>query len=365
MEYLTKFHVIRPLKSKTAAEVTNEFLFIFMDIGAPHILQSDNGREFTAEVIQELATLWPEFILVNGRPRPPQSQGSIERGNGDMKFNLMAWIRDNNCAKLSFGVRFVKWAMNSSYHESIKMTPYQALTGNKPRCGLKSNLLDAFISKILSGIQEEEVERLIEVPLTGDSARDDLISVDPECEHEPHPLADSHQQPAMEQENISTEVLHPAKQARKEAEYGLQKQDQRMLARSTRSMRAFDVGDNVSLPVSQFDHSKGDTPNIIGAVLAVEDSGYVICIKSGNMNSKLDRNSFEFVQYKGLLPENIPKQQLSIRELVRAGSVCGGQGYQRCLCRSNCLSKWCSSLKASLRCNSACHSHKSCDNIDK
>ncbi|XP_064093255.1 KRAB-A domain-containing protein 2-like [Macrobrachium nipponense] len=224
MEYLTKFHVIRPLKSKTAAEVAKELLFIFLDIGAPHILQSDNGREFTAEVIEELASLWPELILVNGRPRQPQSQGSIERSNGDMKLKLMAWIRDNNCASWSYGVRFVQWAMNSSYHEAIKMTPYQELTCNKPRCGLKSNLPDAFISKISSGIEEEELERLIEVPLTGDSARDDLISVDPECEREPHPVADSQQQPAMEQENISTEVLHPAKQARKEAEYGLQKQ---------------------------------------------------------------------------------------------------------------------------------------------
>ncbi|XP_066984700.1 KRAB-A domain-containing protein 2-like [Macrobrachium rosenbergii] len=251
MEYLTKFDVIRPLKSKTAAEVANELLFIFLDIGAPHILQSDNGREFTAEVIQELASLWPELILVNGRPRHPQSQGSIKRGNEDMKLKLMAWIRDNNCAKWSYGVRFVQWAMNSSYHEAIKMTPYQALTGNKPRCGLKSNLPDAFISKIWSGIEEEEeLERLTEVPLTGDSARDDLISVDPECEREPHPVADSQQQPAMEQENISTEVLHAAKQARKEAEYGLQKQAQRMLARSTRSMRAVDVGDNVCTGVS-------------------------------------------------------------------------------------------------------------------
>ncbi|XP_068236843.1 uncharacterized protein [Palaemon carinicauda] len=132
-----------------------------------------------------------------------------------------------------------------------------------------------------------------------------------------------------------------------------------MLARSTRSMQAVDVGDNVYLPVSQFDRSKGDTPNIVGAVLAVEDSGYVIGTKSGIINGKLDRNQFEFVQYKGLLPENIPKQQLSIREILRAGSVCGGQGYKRCLCLSNCLSKWCSSLKCSLRCNSACHGHKS------
>ncbi|XP_068205348.1 KRAB-A domain-containing protein 2-like [Palaemon carinicauda] len=81
MEYLTKFHVIRPLKSKIAADVANELLFIFLDIGAPHILQSDNGREFTAEVIQELTSPWPEHIVVNGRPRHPQSLGSIERGS--------------------------------------------------------------------------------------------------------------------------------------------------------------------------------------------------------------------------------------------------------------------------------------------
>ncbi|XP_041063986.1 KRAB-A domain-containing protein 2-like [Carcharodon carcharias] len=57
MEYLTKFHIICPLKSKTAAEVTHELLLIFLDIGAPHILQSDNGREFTAQVIHKLATI--------------------------------------------------------------------------------------------------------------------------------------------------------------------------------------------------------------------------------------------------------------------------------------------------------------------
>ena len=39
------------------------------------ILQSDNGREFVAAVIVELRFLWPELVLVNGRPRHPQSQG--------------------------------------------------------------------------------------------------------------------------------------------------------------------------------------------------------------------------------------------------------------------------------------------------
>ena len=158
IEYLTKFHVIRPLQRKTATEVANQLLLIFLDFSAPHILQSDNGREFTGQVIHELSTLWPELILVNGRPRHPQSQGSVERSNGDMKNQLMAWMRDNNTSKWSYGIRFVQWSMNTSFHETIGMEPYKALTGNKPRCGLKSILPTDFLDKIGTGILEEDLE---------------------------------------------------------------------------------------------------------------------------------------------------------------------------------------------------------------
>jgi len=41
--------------------------------GAPHILQSDNGREFTASIITELKELWPELVIVHGKPRHPHS----------------------------------------------------------------------------------------------------------------------------------------------------------------------------------------------------------------------------------------------------------------------------------------------------
>ena len=91
IDILTKFHILRPIKSKTAAEVGKELLFTFLDIGAPLVLQSDNGREFTAQVISELSKLWPGLNLVNGRPRHPQSQGCEERANGDMKNKLSAW----------------------------------------------------------------------------------------------------------------------------------------------------------------------------------------------------------------------------------------------------------------------------------
>ena len=56
---------------------------IFLLFGAPHILQSDNGSEFTAQIISDLK-LWPELVIVHGKPRQPQSQGSVERVNYDI-----------------------------------------------------------------------------------------------------------------------------------------------------------------------------------------------------------------------------------------------------------------------------------------
>jgi hypothetical protein len=72
-DHLTKFAVLRPLTSKLAAEVGFQLLDIFLLFGAPHILESHNGREFTANIIKELKDMWPDCTLVYGKPRHPQS----------------------------------------------------------------------------------------------------------------------------------------------------------------------------------------------------------------------------------------------------------------------------------------------------
>jgi hypothetical protein len=64
-DHLAKFSILRPLKSKRAAEVAYQLTDIFLLLGAPHILQNDNGREFTANIIIELKLLRPELKLVH------------------------------------------------------------------------------------------------------------------------------------------------------------------------------------------------------------------------------------------------------------------------------------------------------------
>ena len=68
-DHLTKFIVLRTLKQRTAEEVVRTLMDIFCLIDSPHILQSDNGREFKninlATMIREL---WPGCKIVHVSP---------------------------------------------------------------------------------------------------------------------------------------------------------------------------------------------------------------------------------------------------------------------------------------------------------
>ncbi|KRZ46636.1 KRAB-A domain-containing protein 2, partial [Trichinella nativa] len=74
LNHFTKFCILSPLMLKRAEEVASKLLKIFLTFGAPSILQSENGQQFSYVIIAELKTCWPELKLVTGRPRHPQSQ---------------------------------------------------------------------------------------------------------------------------------------------------------------------------------------------------------------------------------------------------------------------------------------------------
>jgi hypothetical protein len=94
-DHLTEFTILKPLKTKTAEEVAYNVMEIFCIFGAPFILQSDHGREFSNKIIEAFKDLWPGLKLVHGKLRHSQSQGSVERYNQDVRDMLVAWMLDN------------------------------------------------------------------------------------------------------------------------------------------------------------------------------------------------------------------------------------------------------------------------------
>ena len=78
--------ILRPLQSKSAKCVAWELGWTCNLIGFPLILQTDNGSEFVAEdVLKELNLISPYSHAMQGRPRVPRDQGSVERANQMIK----------------------------------------------------------------------------------------------------------------------------------------------------------------------------------------------------------------------------------------------------------------------------------------
>ena len=165
-DHFSKFSWAYPLVSKHASEVAEKLVDIFSLFGPPKILQSDNGKEFVATVIKELANVWKGLIIINGRPRHPQSQGCVERGNGDLQIKLGKWMEVNGDS-WSLGLKFVVYAINTSAAETTGKTPYEIVIGQSARCNLaeleelsKQGLLDETDFETDTNILAEEKPRI-------------------------------------------------------------------------------------------------------------------------------------------------------------------------------------------------------------
>ncbi len=124
--------MLRSLRSKGTEEVTKHLYEIFTLIGFPKIIQSDNGTEFVGVLIKDMmAKYWPRTELVHGSPRYPQSQGSVEKANGDVEKMLYGIIRQMDTCNWASVLMQVQWTKNNVKHrvallEERFMRPYSS-----------------------------------------------------------------------------------------------------------------------------------------------------------------------------------------------------------------------------------------------
>ncbi|XP_043467654.1 uncharacterized protein LOC122501927 [Leptopilina heterotoma] len=97
--------------------------------------------------------------MVHGRPRHPQTQGSVERANGDVENMLRAWIIDNKSIEWARGCYEVQWMKNASKHRTINRAPYEAVFG-PVKNGLASFNLPQDVAENLNTEEELEIDLL-------------------------------------------------------------------------------------------------------------------------------------------------------------------------------------------------------------
>lgn len=379
-DHSTKFVSLRPLQTKRAAEVASQLLKIFLTFGAPRILQSDNGREFVNHVITEMKQLWPECIIVNGRPRHPQSQGSIERSNQDIENMIRAWMSDHNCTHWATGLHFVQWYKNVSHHRIIGRSPYKALFGHIPRVGFTSSNLPKEVLERL--VNEEDLEDLPgeisenEKTLT----ENDLTGVISEPERQLLTTENNGQSgdggsedgefsevAAMESnmnENEELTIREEYIRKEREAAYeGQKRAAEKMLSPKHRKI-TFTVNDCVLVSVPKVDRGPTDPQNIVGIIIDCKNDVYQVATEYGVIKGWYGHDSLQHATSSFLKIEDLrTSKHLSLREAVAASS--GGQGVAKCACKPSkqqCKTKRCLCKKSNRLCTSRCHSSLNCIN---
>ncbi|XP_004441803.1 PREDICTED: SCAN domain-containing protein 3 [Ceratotherium simum simum] len=192
----TKLSFLRSLKSRRPKEVAHALLDIFTIIGAPSVLQSDNGREFSSQIVSELSNIWPELKIVHGKPQPCQSQSSVNQINEDIQNRIISWMQTNNSSHWAEFLWFIQMIQNQPYHRGMQQTPYEGTFSSEAK--LHCQLTEELVASLNTENELEQADKELENTLraqfeenietgTDSSDIDENLSVTPKVAHKTPP----------------------------------------------------------------------------------------------------------------------------------------------------------------------------------
>lgn len=128
-DQFTKWTELIPLTSATTNMLSARMKdVVFLRYGAPEILFSDNGTQFTSGLFQGLAQEWG-ITLETTAPYSPQAN-AVERQNRVIKTMFAQYVRDNH---RSWDVHLTgfQFTLNIVVHDSTEFTPAMLCFGRE------------------------------------------------------------------------------------------------------------------------------------------------------------------------------------------------------------------------------------------
>ena len=142
-EHLTKFVILKALKTTNASETVKHLLDIFCMFGAPSVLQSDNLL-FVTDVLKKLKTDWPEGKIRNGSTGQ-SDEVKFNKTNQDIEGMVENWITDEKSMKWTECLKFIQFQRNNEYDSDLKMSPFEALFGNRNKFVKSENDIESSV----------------------------------------------------------------------------------------------------------------------------------------------------------------------------------------------------------------------------
>lgn len=125
-DLLTKFSLAIPLRQATSAAIADAFISELICIfGAPRIILTDQGSNFTSSLLKNVARRF-KVRQVKTTAYRPQSNGSVERSHQVLWEYLKQFARKDNWDEY---LRLATFSCNTSVHEGTKYTPYELVFG--------------------------------------------------------------------------------------------------------------------------------------------------------------------------------------------------------------------------------------------
>ncbi|KAL5515867.1 hypothetical protein EMCRGX_G001108 [Ephydatia muelleri] len=128
-DYFTKWVEAVALPTKEASGIASSLFKIFMKMGLPAVITTDQGSEFKNQLNDEMMKILNiKHHLITAYH--PQSNGLVERFNQSVQNMLRKYIQEKK-EKWDDYLDTCTFAYNTSRHESTKFTPFEIMFGRK------------------------------------------------------------------------------------------------------------------------------------------------------------------------------------------------------------------------------------------